>query len=404
MAMYKWNWLIYMMVSDDELERRAREDLSEMQRVGSTPDVNVVVLRIGRDRPPQCLNILQGEAREDVEQSREIESLGPRDDMRLRRFVEWACSRYEAMRCFVEVWGYGEGWRSRGIVLGKAPDPAGVSRPGERSRAEGLRRAPRGEGHAVRVGELKRLADAIVGGLRDNERSSLTGRQPDTLVGYDACYMNMLELAYQMKDAASYMIGSETTVPLSGWPYQAILGALVHDPDMGPGRFAEVVVDEYRKAYELRVDNTSPLFTISALDLSRVPRVAQRLDALVEALMPRVGTLRDQIGDARGQSLSMASFHDYFDLGDFCDRLRRALATGGEEDQILAATGALRDELTSPREDGLIFRHWTTRSRYCGVSFYFPWTGSDLGDQDYRALAYSKQGQWLKLLDVLARQ
>jgi Clostripain family len=59
--------------------------------------------------------------------------------------------------------------------------------------------------------ELKRAIAAAHGAA---------GRKID-IIGMDACLMSMAEVAYQLRNDADYVIASEETVPLQGWPYAA---------------------------------------------------------------------------------------------------------------------------------------------------------------------------------------
>ena len=61
--------------------------------------------------------------------------------------------------------------------------------------------------------ELKRVLSAA---------HHLLGRKVD-LVGMDACLMTMLEVAYQIRDHAQILVGSEEVEPGDGWPYDAVL-------------------------------------------------------------------------------------------------------------------------------------------------------------------------------------
>jgi hypothetical protein len=46
------------------------------------------------------------------------------------------------------------------------------------------------------------------------------------VLGLDACYMCMGELAYEVRDRASILIGPEGLEPAFGWPYRKILAAI----------------------------------------------------------------------------------------------------------------------------------------------------------------------------------
>ena len=52
-----------------------------------------------------------------------------------------------------------------------------------------------------------------------------TGRTFDVL-GFDACLMNMIEVAYQLKGTAQVVVGSEELEPGEGWPYHRVLETL----------------------------------------------------------------------------------------------------------------------------------------------------------------------------------
>ena len=41
--------------------------------------------------------------------------------------------------------------------------------------------------------------------------------------------MSMIEVAYQLRANAEYMVGSQEVEPLSGWPYTLILQALAKE-------------------------------------------------------------------------------------------------------------------------------------------------------------------------------
>ncbi|MBW1675421.1 MAG: hypothetical protein JRF30_01090 [Deltaproteobacteria bacterium] len=70
------------------------------------------------------------------------------------------------------------------------------------------------------------LTDDTSGDALDNQElknvlsgvSQRIGRKIDIL-GLDACLMNMIEVAYQLKDCVQVMVGSEEEEPFDGWPY-----------------------------------------------------------------------------------------------------------------------------------------------------------------------------------------
>src|SRR5206468_5690072 len=66
--------------------------------------------------------------------------------------------------------------------------------------------------------------------------------RPVDLVGMDACLMTMLEVAYQLRDHARVLVGSEALEPGPGWPHDAILGELTARPEMTAATLATAIV------------------------------------------------------------------------------------------------------------------------------------------------------------------
>ena len=58
--------------------------------------------------------------------------------------------------------------------------------------------------------------------------------KPIDIYGSDACFMQMLEVAYEFKDVARYVIGSAQQEMFWGWPYKDILSHLASFVAAGP--------------------------------------------------------------------------------------------------------------------------------------------------------------------------
>lgn len=70
------------------------------------------------------------------------------------------------------------------------------------------------------------------------------------IIGFDACLMNTLEVAFPLKDIANILVGSEETEPNAGWAYDEMLAALCANPSMNPVDLGKVAVDTYNKSYD----------------------------------------------------------------------------------------------------------------------------------------------------------
>ena len=65
------------------------------------------------------------------------------------------------------------------------------------------------------------------------------------LIGFDACLMPTTEVAYGMRNVASFMVGSEKAELAFGWPYDYWCVDLIADPNMTAAQLAQTVVQQY---------------------------------------------------------------------------------------------------------------------------------------------------------------
>ncbi|MBN2007169.1 MAG: right-handed parallel beta-helix repeat-containing protein [Anaerolineae bacterium] len=118
---------------------------------------------------------------------------------------------------------------------------------------------------------------------------------PLEIVFYDVCLMGMLEVAYQIKDYASFFVSSQNIgwAPLGpdGRYVRIIRGIQAHDT---PRDVAHLLVDAYANAM---ARDLHP-FTISAVDLTTLVTTTEKLSHLVAAITQTL-TLTDQISSLR---------------------------------------------------------------------------------------------------------
>src|SRR5262249_4492436 len=118
------------------------------------------------------------------------------------------------------------------------------------------------------------------------------------VLGFDACLMSMLEIAYELKDLTMFIVGSQQTERAEGWPYDKVLGAMKDAPEPEP--LAATIVQVYIKFYE---EHGFVNGTQSAVDTSKVEAAMQALHefgkALSEQLQEDGDTFRQKIKRAR---------------------------------------------------------------------------------------------------------
>jgi hypothetical protein len=166
------------------------------------------------------------------------------DPNTLVAFTRWAIQTYPAQKYALILSGHGKGWQ--GLCWDQTS----------------------GEDN-LNMNELKTaLADT----------AAFEGKPLD-LIGFDACLMDMTEVAYEIHDSASVMVASEHAEPSAGWPYSAILNNLTANPSMSAAQLANAIVYDYYESY-------SPTgYTMAAIDLSQIDAVARGVNALSQAML-----------------------------------------------------------------------------------------------------------------------
>jgi len=114
------------------------------------------------------------------------------------------------------------------------------------------------------------------------------------MIVFDACLMSMVEVAYEMRNLADYMVASVTGIPVGGLPYHLFLGPLVTNPGMTVEELGEVMVDTfvyyygYCKGEGIGGAEVSDFgwvgVTLSLIDLSKIGELAVAADALSYAI------------------------------------------------------------------------------------------------------------------------
>lgn len=307
----KWTVMVYLAAGND-LETVGIQDINEMEMVGSTKDVNIVVQmdripfsaldRIGLGMFDDDSNnnwtgtrryYITRDLNPDIIHSKLIMDLGEKnmgDPETLMDFAQWAIQNYPAERYMLVLWNHGGGFRSLDI----ARDICWDFNFGFNSR--------------ITMPQLEEAMAFISGQL---------GKKIDIL-GMDACFMAMVEVAYQIKDYAQIMIASEAIIPGDGWQYDCVLESLVVQPYQSSKQFATEIVHSYYKQYLGSGRNV----TLSAVDLSQINNLANQISSLALAIMNDSKTPKKNYRDARNASQSYTGLaFEYIDLKHFASQL-----------------------------------------------------------------------------------
>jgi len=160
------------------------------------------------------------------------------------------------------------------------------------------------------------------------------GHKVDLFYPY-ACLMGGVELAYEVRNSADYLLSSEELSPADIFSYQS-LDAILSNPDIGAEALGKIFCDDAYLYLVLRLINPRP-FTLSLVDLARIDDLSTAIDTYALAAMsdinanPGVAAQYNQAADdsfTMYKQLKMDDFY-YVDLGDYLDHIMNSPGIGG---------------------------------------------------------------------------
>jgi hypothetical protein len=356
-----WTLLIYM-AADNDLEPLANANLKAMAKVELPPEVNVIVQV---DRPSQVTNRYWIRSRK-VELLDSMPGIDTGDPANLRAFIDWGTGTFPSRYTGLVVWNHGGGWDNP-----KVDDSA----------KRRLRRRP-----LPNNGTRLAIDDSAGDFLSDQEfrealETSAAGKVD--ILACDACLMGMLEIAYEMRNVATYFVASELIMPAPGWPYRAVLKELAERPDMSPRAFAQAIVETYAVHCDPKATAT-----LAAVDLRRVEAWARGVDRVAREAgrLLKTEPNRQRVTEARKNMLE-TSDPEYLDFGDCLRTLARPFETDAAFMQ--AAKAALENFKAAVLAVGTT----ATAKNYSGWSIFFPKPEAKFLAA-YGSLAFGQRHRW----------
>lgn len=228
------------------------------------------------------------------------EEANPTHETAFEDFLRWGIRAYPSEHVMVIVWGHGQGWTS---------DPAAAALGG------------------LAFDDSKKTFLSIPSlhrALKNTVDEVLEGRQIDVYLS-NACLMQMTEVAYELSDAARYVIGSTQVVNFLSLPYRRIMYQLntcefagfrrklygrgvgcVGRGDLGSARaqsvqaldepwlLAHMVPETFRASYN-GPSSTNGYFDADAIRLLTMSSIST--DRLSENLVPKLEELASRMSD-----------------------------------------------------------------------------------------------------------
>lgn len=359
-AMAEWTFLVFIN-ADNNLDENGPDDINEMEAVGSTDQVNIVC-QIDREGNSGTWRYKVQKDDDMSEVTSPVLEEMPEQDMgsadTLKEFIEWGTAKFPAKKVAVVLWNHGSGWEKQ-----KRFGTKGISYDDD-------------SGNHITVKQV---------GAVLHELAAKRG-QPFEIIAYDACLMQMAEVADEVIGAANYQVASEETEPLDGWPYDGVLAGLVANPTWNGAEFGKHIVQAYADSYDggTQGDNDT---TQSVIDLGRFAEfkaAADKFTAVLQANPAHAAALTEAIEASQSYAEP-----DHKDMVDFIDQVTARIT-----DQVVVdAANGLKAALT----DKVVLASAITGSGLessKGLAVWLPtWTSQSMLSR-YKELNWASATQW----------
>lgn len=308
----EWAVLVYM-GGDNNLSDAAVQDLLEMESVGSTERVKVVVqMDLDGGRTAKRYLVQKGGAKQLADLG-EVDMASP---AALTDFLLWADDAYPAKRVMLVLWNHGNGWDQKdGPFDGTCPD--------NRSKARSLLYDDDNQSEF--------LPNACVKSAIQRAGVSVD------ILGFDASIMGTIEALYEFRDLSEIVISSQEVGESHGWDYHAILSELTATAQMDEETLAKLIVDSYKTFFEQEFYPSNPRYeqrhTIAAFRTSYFQPLANSVDSVAQSLMERMaapGSQYDTLALIRNARAAVQEIDHYIQPYVYVDLVDLDRLLGGE--------------------------------------------------------------------------
>jgi len=314
--------------------------------------------RIGDDQDPRVRD-LAGDQVEPMLNDDECMQRSPLSDTdrltaaeELRHFLDFSRERYPAEKYMLFLVGHG-------LVVGRdafLPDD--------------------NPGTGISLVEL----DNILRGF-----SREVGKDALELIGMHSCSMSAVEVAYQLKGTARYMMGSEGLSFVGAWPYRQMLQKIFSTIDKA-GQSTDIGPDLMERLHELCLHNSADFIfagyssdlCLCSLEPNRVKTLSGPIERLSKALKAGLKDNRCKELIQLAHLESQSYFQElYTDLYDFCECLKikcKGSDANAAQKEIHKACESVTRVLSTKRGPIVQADFFGPDCQYShGLSIYFPW-------------------------------
>jgi hypothetical protein len=337
--------------ADNSLESFGWSNLQLLEQVGSTNNVNFIVLMDTLSGPASLMRVDKGGVTVLADWG-EVDMSSPAT---MTAFIQAAVKAAPAAKYMFDSWDHGGGWR-------------GLNWDDTSS-------AQTGTDQSMNMTELRQaVADA---GVKFD------------VFAFDQCLMAQPEVAYELTDYADYLVFSEETIYGQGFPYDTIAQDLVAHPDMGGLQVSKMIVQDFAAYYNSITWAND--WTISAFDMSYMGELTNAVTDFASAQLNALTMYRSQFKNDLSNTINY--YYPYYS-----DLEQYAMNVYADKKIADSSVKTAASEVIKAIGDGIVL---TINSKHNldshGLSIYFPqYRSSYLGlKPGYQDVPFAIDSGWL---------
>ena len=387
----EWTVMFYA-AGDNDLESYILNNVIQLQKAGSTSQVNIVAETdwYHHDGTSTTLTTGEGVGRWYIEKSSSTTSLtsklvGTLQEINtgsaasVKDFVLWAVQNYPAKHYMLVMSSHGGGWKNSPPLKAR-----GLGQDYTSDTTKQL---------LITLPDFKTILPDI---------KSTLGKKID-IIACDACLNGMVEVAYQFKDYADYLVASEEIVPGYGFPWDTIAISLVADPTRSPRDVTIDIVNKYYTSYNQQTNTT-----IAAIDLSKIDAVASQFKTFAALFdtSAKLLAFKNLVNSGTNYDFTIQRYYDatFRDAWDMADKIITYMSSDASYNDIVAKCtdlkNAIRDSVILSRYTSGIPRSYTVYNSY-GLAIYIPTPETIAYDTEYNKLDFTAFTGWGDFLQKL---
>lgn len=348
-AQKEWTFMVFLN-ADNNLDSFGVGDMQEMATAGGSNDHLNIVCLIDREHGPATLNYITKDGPQVVKEMGELDMGDYREYV---RFVTDVAKAYPAKNYCSIIWNHGSGWKNANgeIIKGISYDDSSSNH--------------------ITTNQLTVAMKEIEAAL---------GKKIEVF-SFDACLMQMMEVAYALKDGCDYLVASEETEPGEGYPYKEIIQNF--KKGMTSEQVATMIVKQYAASYDGGSAGNSST-TQSAIKCSELNNLTDAINGFAKASM--AGEFAAEFKSALNR-VQKFYYRTNIDLGHFVALAKDSIKDEGFQTAAKKLEAAFAKAVICNGLSGYNTKNAT------GLAIYFP-TSSYSFSAEYKDLAFAKDCMW----------